>query len=113
MSAGIVQRGRVQADLLGACVDCGRRIVFRPDAAADRQRNEDALCHRRDRCRERAAAFERRGHVEDDDLVDPFLVVALGQLRRIAGVAQPFEIDALDDLPVAHVEARDDSFRQH
>ena len=113
MSAGSCQRGGVQADFLGARVDRRRRIVFRADAAADRQRNEDALRHGRDGCGERAPAFDRRGDVEDDDLVDPFLVVALGELRRIAGVAQPFEIDAFDDLPVAHVEARDDSFRQH
>ena len=110
---GIGQRGRVQADFLGSSVDGRRRIFLRPDAAADRQRNEDALRHGRDGCGERAPPLDRRGDVEDDDLVDPFLVIAFGELRRIAGVAQPLEIDALDDLPVAHVEARDDPFRQH
>ena len=58
---------------------------------------------------ERAALLDRRRDVEDHDLVDPLDVVARRQLRGIAGAAQPFEVDALDDRPVAHVEAGDDA----
>ena len=43
----------------------------------------------------------------------PFGVVAARQLRRIAGVAQPLEVDALDDLAVADVEAGDDALGEH
>ena len=43
----------------------------------------------------------------------PFGVVAARELGRIAGRAQPFEVDALDDLPVADVEAGDDAFGKH
>ena len=43
----------------------------------------------------------------------PSDVVAAGQLARIAGVAQLLKLHALDDLTVAHVEARDDAFGQH
>ncbi len=109
----IVQRGGVQADLLGAGIDGGGRVIFRANAAADRQRNENALGDGRDGRGERAAPFDCRRDVENHDLVDAFLVVAFGELGRIAGVSQPFEVDALDDLPVSHVEARDDSFREH
>ena len=42
----------------------------------------------------------------------PFAVVAARELGRIAGAAQPFEVDALDDLPVADVEAGDDALGQ-
>src|SRR6188474_2434619 len=34
-------------------------------------------------------------------------------MSRITGASQPFEVDALDDLTVAHVEAGNDAFRQH
>ena len=63
--------------------------------------------------RARLAALERRGDVEDHDLVDALDVVAPRQRRRIAGVAQALEVHALDDLAVAHVEAGDDALREH
>ena len=69
-------------------VDGRRRIGFRADAAADRQRNEDAPGDGAHGVGERPAAFERGGDVENDDLVDAFLVVARGELGGIAGVAQ-------------------------
>jgi hypothetical protein len=109
----IAQRGGVQADLLGARINRGGRIVFGSNAAADGKRNENAFRHRRHRLGERAPPFECRRDIEDDDLVDAFFVIALGKLGRIAGVSEAFEIDALDDLSVPYVEAGDDSFRQH
>ena len=66
-----------------------------------------------DRPRQRLPAFERGGDVEHHHFVDPFDVVAAGELRRVAGVPQLLELDALDHLPVAHVHARDDAFGQH
>ena len=59
------------------------------------------------------AALDRRGDVEDHDLVDALDVVAPRQRGGIAGIAQPFEVHALDDLAVANVEAGDDPLRQH
>ena len=58
-------------------------------------------------------ALERGGDVEDDELVDALAVVAARELGRIAGAPQPLEVDALDDLAVADVEAGDDAFGQH
>ena len=54
------------------------------------------------------AAFERRGDVQDDELVDPLAVIATRQLRRVAGASQSFEVDPFDDLPVAHIETGND-----
>ena len=106
----IGERRRVQADLVRARIDRGRRVVFRTDAAADRQRNEQLPRHPADRVGQRAPTLEGRGDVEDHQLVDPFAVVAPREIGGIAGRAQPFEVDPLDDLPVADIEAGDDAF---
>ena len=58
-------------------------------------------------------AFDRRGDVENDELVDSFDVVPRRERRRIACALQILEADALHDLAVADVEARDDALRQH
>ena len=63
--------------------------------------------------RQRLPLLERRGDVEDDELVDAFDVVAPRQRRRIAGMAETLEVDALDDLAVADVETGDDALGQH
>ena len=39
--------------------------------------------------------------------------LASAKLGGIAGVAQPLEMHAFDDLPIAHVQAGDDPLRQH
>ena len=59
--------------------------------------------------REGEAVFDRRRDVEHDEFVDAFVVVAGGQRRRVAGVAEPLEVDALHDAAVANVEAGDEA----
>src|SRR5205085_9843657 len=100
-------------DFIGARVDGRRRVRFRVDAAADGERNEQLARDRANGVRKRAPAFERRRDVEDDELVDPFSVVTARELRRIARGAESLEVDALDDLSIAHVETGDDAFREH
>src|SRR5205085_5181611 len=78
-----------------------------------RERQEDAMRHRADRVAQRAPGLERRGDVEDDDLVDALDVVAFRELPGIAGVAQLLELNALHDLAVADVHAGDDALGQH
>ena len=85
MSAGFDERRGVQADLVGAGLDGRRRVGFRPDAAADGERDEQLARDGANRVGQRAALLERRGDVEDDELVDAFAVVAPRQLGRIAG----------------------------
>ena len=107
------ERGGVDADLVGAGVDRRRRVRLGADAAADRERDEQARRHFANRRLERSSSFDGGGDVEDHQLVDALGVVAFRQLRRIAGAAQSFEVDALDDRAVANVEAGDDAFGQH
>ena len=47
----------------------------------------------------------RRGDVEEDDLVGALLVICVGQVDRVARIAQVDEVHALDDAPVLHVQA--------
>ena len=66
-----------------------------------------------DRVGERLPAFDRRGDVQDDDLVDPLPVIPFGELGGITSPAKPLELDALHDRPITDVEAGDDPFREH
>src|SRR5690606_27315176 len=61
----------------------------------------------------RLAPFDRRRHVEEDELVGALGGVARGQLDRVAGVAEADEVDALDGAAVADVEAGDDAAGEH
>ncbi len=79
---GLSKRRGVQADLVGARVDRRSGILLGPDAAADRQRQEDLARDGVDRPRQRLPLLERRGDVEDDDFVDALDVVAA---RELAG----------------------------
>ena len=56
------------------------------------------------------AALVRGGDVEEGQLVGALRVVQLGQLDRVAGVAQVLEVDALDHPPGVDVQARDDAY---
>ena len=58
-------------------------------------------------------ALVRGGDVEEDQLVGALGVVALGQLDRVAGVAQVDEVGALDDAAGVDVEAGDDALQGH
>ena len=60
-----------------------------------------------------AAVLVGRGDVEEAELVRTRRVIGLGDLHRIAGIAQVDEIDALDDAAVLHVEAGDEADLQH
>src|SRR5262249_9817403 len=103
----------VEADLVGPGLHGGRRVVFRADAAADREREEDLARDGVDGLRECLTPLERRRDVQYDDLVDALDVVAPRQGGGIAGLAQLPELHAFDDLTVAHVHARDDPLGQH
>ena len=60
-----------------------------------------------------AALLGARRDVEEDDLVRALALVALGELHRIADVAQLHELRALHDAPALHVQADDEPPRQH
>ena len=65
--------------------------------AADGEGDEDLLGDAGHDVDHRLAGVGAGGDVEEDELVGALGVVAGGQLDRVAGVAQPDEVDALDD----------------
>jgi len=70
MRSGSAIAAVVQADLVGAGLDGRRRVGFGSDAAADSQRDEQLAGHGPNGVGQRAACFQRRGDVEDHELVD-------------------------------------------
>src|SRR5215470_11601006 len=104
---------RVQADLVRSGVDGCRRVGFRADAPANRERNEQLAGDRANRLGQRAPPFQRRRDVEDHELVNPFRVVPSGELGRIASGPEAFEVDSLYDNAVTYVQTGNDAFRQH
>ena len=60
----------------------GRRVVQRPDPAADGERDEQSRAPPRESCLERPARLERGRDVEDHEFVDAFAVVAARKLGR-------------------------------
>ena len=82
-------------------------------AAAHRQRDRDGRSRPVDQVEEGSAVLVRCRDVEESDLIGPAGAVPLGRLDRIARIAKPDEVDALDDAPIFDVETGDDSLGQH
>ncbi|OEI69630.1 Uncharacterized protein Cus16_0238 [Curtobacterium sp. ER1/6] len=101
-------RGAVHTDLVRTALLQARDVVDAPDAAADRERDEDLLGRARDRLVHRRAVLDGRSDVEEGQFVRTLLVVPGGELDRVAGVLQVEEVDALHDPATRHVETRDD-----
>ena len=62
---------------------------------------------------ERGPVFGAGGDVEEAQLVGTLAIVEPRLRHRIAGIDKIDEIDALDDLAILDVEARDDPHLQH
>ena len=108
------RQGRgVDRDLVGAGVEHRLRVLDRADAAADREGDEDVVGGAPRQLDDRLALLVGGGDVEEDELVGALGVVALGQLDRVARIAQADEIGALDDAPGVDVEAWDHSLENH
>ena len=107
------QGRRVHGDLVGPGFEQRLGVADRPDAAADREGNRQPLGHPADEPHQRVAALNRRGDVQEDELVGPGLGVGLAQLDRVADVAETLETDSLDDAPACDVEAGDQARKRH
>ena len=83
------------------------------DPAADRERDLELGGGALDQLEQRAAALDRRGDVEEDELVGAELGVARRELDRVADLAQPLEADALDHAAAGDVEAGDHALLDH
>jgi hypothetical protein len=102
----------------GGCVD--RRLVGPEteqlvhfgdpaDTPSDGEGNEDFLGGAADHV-EGGLPVARGGcDIQERELVRAGVVVAVRQLDRISGVAEPFEIDAFDHAAGINVQARDDA----
>jgi hypothetical protein len=77
------------------------------------KRDEDLRRHRLDDVQDHVAPVAGGRDVEEGQLVGALLVVARGDLHRVAGVAQLDEVDALDDPAAGDVQAGDDALGQH
>ena len=103
---GVVERGAVDRDLVGAGAQERPRVLEAGDAAADRERDRQLRGRALDQLEDRAAALERRGDVEEDELVGSELRVARGELDRLAHLPEVDEVDALDDAAVRRRRGR-------
>ena len=101
--------GGVDPDLVGAGAQQPVDVVDGAHSAADGQRDEDLLGGAAHHVVGRLPVAAARGDVEEGQLVGALAVVGLGQLDRVAGVAQVLEVDALDDPAGVDVEAGDDA----
>ena len=90
-------RGRVEAHLVGAGIEQAPHVgdVRTPPPTVSGMKTCEATASMI--VQDQVAAVAGRRDVEEGELVGALLVVARGDLDRIAGVAQLDEVDALDD----------------
>ena len=108
-----VDGGGVEADFVGAGAE--QEVHFRDalDAAADGQGDAYFLGDRLHGGEQCPPILDAGGDVEKDQLVGAFGIVAGGDRRRVAGVAEVDEVDSFDYPAVADVQAGYDAFGQH
>ena len=107
-----MDRRGIDRDLVGAGVEEVADVLQLADAAAHGQRDEPLAGHALHGGERGIAALVARGDIEEGDLVGTLLVVALGDLHRVAGIADVHEAHALDHAPVVDVETRNDALGQ-
>ena len=108
-----LDRRRIDGNLVGARIEEPPDIVDRPHPPADGERHEHPLGGAAHHVDDDVALVARGGDIEEGELVGALPVVHLGNLHRIAGIAQFEELDPLDHPPPLHVETGDNTFRQH
>src|SRR5690606_16769030 len=105
----VLHRGGVDGHLVGAGIEEAPHVSHLAHAAAHRERDEDARGDGLDDAEQDVALVGARRDVEEGDLVGPLLVVARGDLDRVARVAQADEVHALHHPPGGDVEAGNDA----
>jgi hypothetical protein len=88
-------------------------VFKRADAAADSKWHKALLGRPRDDIEQRIAVLDTSSDVEEAKFVGAFAVVDLRRLDRIAGIDEVYEIDALHDTSVLHIEAGNDAGLKH
>jgi len=106
-------RSTVHADLVCTRQQKGSDVIETTDAATNRERRKDHVRRPSDHIEHDSPRLVRGGDIQERDLVGAGSVVLNRALNRVTCVADVDEIDALDDPPATHVEARDDAFCKH
>ena len=110
--SGAGDRGGVHPDLVGPDGEQARDVVGGAHSPAYRERDEDLLRGAPDDVVRRRPGIDRRGDVEERQLVGALREVRRGELDRIAHVAEVREVDPLHDAAGGDVETRDDAARE-
>src|SRR6185312_3869737 len=110
---GPADGGGIDRDLVRARHENLPGVGGGADASSDGKRDEDLARGAGDDARHDGAAIAGGRNVKKDELVGALLVVAIGELDGVSGVAEVDEVDAFDDASGGDVEAGDDSTRQH
>ena len=103
----------IHAHLVRARLEHAVEIRHGIDAAAHRERNENALGHAREHIGEQGALFHAGGDVVKHQLVRAALVVKLRQRDRVFHALHVFEIHALHHAAIADVQTGNDSLGDH
>src|SRR6185437_10015 len=103
---------RIHRDLVGTCPQQPVHVVGRSNAAADGERYEYLVGRAPEYLIHGLATLARRGDVEEHEFIGAVRVVGGGKLDRVAGVAQPAEVDALDHPARLYVQAGNNANRQ-
>ena len=110
---GSSKAARLTATLSAPGTEQRARIIEAGDAAADGERDRQLRRRPLDELEDRAAALERGGDVEEDELVGAELRVTGRELDRLAHLAEVDEVHALDDASSLDVEAGDYALLDH
>ncbi len=110
---GILNGGRVHADLVGSRAKHGFDVLHSPDAAADGERHETALSGALDDVDHCGAAIAAGGDVKEDEFVRTLVVVGDSAFDGISGIAEFQKPGAFDDTTFIDVEAGNDAAGEH
>ena len=114
ISSGPFERGRIDADLVGAGGRGSARAVSTSRIPPATEKGMSITAEtRRDPVEVEAAAVGAGGDVVEHQFVGAFVAIAQRMIDDVADVAMVAKLDALDHAAVGDVEAGDDPSRGH
>ena len=109
----IPDRTGVDRNLVRPALQHPVKILNRVDAAAHRKRNEDGGGHFLQDVREQLPSLSGCGDVIEHQLICAVVTVILPQFHRGGHIGQSLEVHTFHHPSVFHVQAGDNSFRNH
>ena len=106
-------RRRVDAHLIRPRRKHRLRILRTPNPAPHRKRHKQLLRRPLHRIQQRPAPFMRRRNIQQHNLIRPSRSMTMRQLRRIPRIHNIHKLHTLHHPPTPHIQARNNSFRQH